>query len=385
MRRLSRDSWLAIGLFLSLVLVTIVAAIAQTKEQETAPPLASFSSAPNGARALWQWLDTLGYSVSDELATTFRPPQDAGVILLLEPTTGVSAKEWETIDAWVEEGGTLVMAGEQRGTLFAVRHYDFEMTYLTTDKAPALTAQTPLLASPPLTGTVNARTRAYLTTDRDDFVTHLAVKAGPVTVSFGLGAGRVILSAAPFPFSNAGLKEEGNPALALNVIASSGQAGVIWFDEWHHGLRPNQATVAGPGDWLRHTPAGRSLLYTAVVIFFALVLQGRRFGRPVPLPKDISRRTPLEHITAIANLSRRAGHRQAVLRYHHQQIKRSLGKRYRLNPTLPDGEYVARLAELNPKLDADALGKLLARMRRGKTNESEMIQLAAEVAAWLKE
>lgn len=384
MRQLSRDSWLAIGLFVILVLVTLVAAIYQAREQEEAPPLSSFSSAPDGARALWLWLEALGYSVSNEVGQTFRLPENAGMVLMLEPLAGITADEWETMDAWVESGGTLVLAGDRFQTTFAVSHYGCALAYLGT-RVPTLTVQTPLLTSPPLTGTVSAQAQAYFATNRDDVVTHLAVESRPVMLSFERGAGRVILSAAPFSFSNAGLKEEGNPQLVLNVITAANQPGVIWFDEWHHGVRSMRAELIGPGDWLRHTPAGRSLLYAATVIFLALVVRGRHFGRPVPLPKDVARRAPLEYITAIANLSRRAGHRLAVLHHYHHRLKRNLGKRYRLNPTLPDGDYVAQLAELNPDFDANALHSLLTRLRQDRVSESEMVQLATEVAAWLKE
>jgi hypothetical protein len=363
MRQISRDSWLAIGLFVTLVLVTIVAAIYQTKEQEEAPPLASFSSAPDGARALWLWLEALGHSVSDEVGETFCLPEDVGMVLMLEPFAGITVEEWETIDAWVESGGTLVLVGDRFPTTFAVRHYDFNLAYLGTE-ASTLTVQTPLLASPPLTGMVSARAQAYFATDRDDFV---------------------ILSTAPFSFSTAGLKKEGNPQLVLNVISAASQPGVIWFDEWHHGARSTRAELIGPGDWLRHTPAGRSLLYAGAVIFLALVIRGRHFGRPVPLPRDVTRRAPLEYITAVANLSRRAGHQSAALRYYRHRLKRTLGKRYRLSPTLPDDKYVAQLAELNPNLDANALHSLLTRLCQDRVSESEMVQLATKVTEWLKE
>jgi hypothetical protein len=382
MKRLSRDSWLAIGLFLVLLLVTIAAAIQQTQE-EVAPSLASFSSAPDGAQALWLWLDELDYSVSDEVFVTFHPPEETSLILMLEPFAGITPNEWQTIDNWVEDGGTLVLAGDGFGAALAARHYQFNLAYLENPTA-TLTTQTPLFASPPASP-ANAHSRAYFETIRNDFVTHLAIGAKPVMLSFEREAGRVILSTAPFPFSNAGLKEEGNPSLVLNVISAADRPGVIWFDEWHHGRRSHRAEVVGPGDWLRYTPAGRSFLYVAAVIFVALVLRGRRFGRPIPLPKETARRAPLEYITAIANLGRRVGHRSAVLRQYHHWLKRGLGQRYRLNPTLPDDEYVTQLVQFKPNLDASALRTLLARLRRGKVSESEMLQLAAEVAKWLKE
>ena len=397
MKKLSRDSWLAIGLLVVLASVTVLAGISQAKEQKRAPPLASFSSSPNGAKALWLWLDELGYSVSNEVDTEFRPSKDISVLLVLEPLIEISTAEWQTIDAWVEDGGTLVLVGDYWPTSRALRHYDFALgipsfhrTYSELEVTP-LTAQTPLLASPPLTFPVRAKLQAHLSyhpedkTQVRDFVAHLTDNDGLVMVSFEEGDGRVILCTAPFVFSNAGLKEEGNPALVLNVVLATNREGVILFDEWHHGLQPKSSQVVGPADWLRYTPAGRSLLYVALVTFVALVLHGRHFGRPVPLPKEIARRAPLEYITAIANLKRQAGHRTAVMRYYHHQLKRKLGKRYRLDPTLPDDEYMARLAELNPVLDADALRSLLRRLRQDEVSESGMVQLATEVAEWLKE
>jgi hypothetical protein len=394
--RPSRETWLAIGLLALLVIVTVAAAISQARQGEgRMPPLASFSPAPDGTRALRLWLEEIGYTVSDDVGETFAPPQDTDVMLILEPTSPITEQEWKTIDTWVERGGTLVLVGE--GNWYwsfiapAIHHYGPWLDYLTGSNPITLTAQTPLLASPPLVSTVNARPKAYLQPEDRDFVTHLAVGSQPVLISFAQGDGRVIICTAPFPFTNAGLKEEGNPELALNVVTTARRSGAsggkpaIWFDEWHHGVRPKSATAAGPEDWLRYTPSGHAMLYTVAVIFLALALGGRRFGRPVPLPKRTIRRTPLEYVTAIANLSRRAGHRRAVLHYHYQRLKRDLGRRYRLSPALPDGEYVARLVEFNPDIDAEALRSLLARLRKKKANESEMVQLAAEVAAWLKE
>jgi hypothetical protein len=197
----------------------------------------------------------------------------------------------------------------------------------------------------------------------------------------------VVLSTLTYPFSNAGLKEEGNPAFVLNVVALTGQpGGRIWFDEWHHGLRETAvAEISGPGQWLRQTAAGRSLLYTTLVLFLALALAGWRFGRPVPLPQERQRRAPLEHVTAVANLKRRAGHRQATLATYHRQLKRALGQRYGLSPTMPDETYVAALAQYRPELDQEALLWLLRRLHEPKIGEAEMVRLVKAVDEWIED
>ncbi|MCP4427979.1 MAG: DUF4350 domain-containing protein [Chloroflexi bacterium] len=381
--KLSRDSWLAIGLIAAFTVIGTLAAIQQTQEQAP-PPLASFSVEPNGAKALSLWLAELKYAVDETTLDAFALSSDWDVIFMLEPYPGVVDEQWEALDGWIDAGGTLILAGDSVGTFMAAKHYGFELAFLG-ERVMTTMLQTPLFSSPPLTGPAQIDARAFWKTDRSDFVTHAAAAAQPVIVSWEQGDGRVILSAVPYPFTNAGLKEDGNPELILNMVAS-GDGGAIWFDEWHHGVRANtvQTNVTGPVNWLRYTAAGRSIVLGAVIIFLALVLNGRRFGRPLPLPKNKMRRAPIEHIAAIANLNRRAGHRTAVLQKYRHWLKRDLGRRYRLNPTLPDDEYVRQIAAYNPNLDKAALRRLLADLNQSEVGESRMVELAAEVAKWLK-
>ena len=385
MRRISRDTWLALGVVVLLLASTIAAAVQQARAQirQSAPPLSSFSTAPEGTAALWSWLDELGYTVSNEVDVGFAIPAGTRLVWLLEPTREITADDWMVLEHWVQQGGTLVLAGEGWTTAFALRHFDLGRSYLD-DRVVELTVQTPLLAAPAAPTPPTARAIAYLRSSRADSIVLLAVDAGPVMVAFPQGAGWMVVSAATFPFSNAGLKEPGNRELVLNLIGMAGRSGGVWFDEWHHGLRGRQQEVTGPEEWLRYTTAGNALLLGAGIVFLALLLRGRRFGRPVPLARSLVRRAPLEYINAIANLTRRAGHRTAVLQRYHLWLKRELGKRYHLDPTVPDEEYVTRLAAYDPDLDAVALRSLLARLARGRANEGEAVQWVAEVNAWLR-
>jgi hypothetical protein len=407
------DFWLAVGLFLLLLIVTGLAAVRQAQE-ELSPPLSSLSSAPDGARALRLWLGELGYAVDDKPLERFVPPPQATLIFMLEPFAGIKEEEWAALDDWVEAGGVLILAGNRLGSLAAMRHYDLGLSFLS---AETLTAPTPLLALPPLPPEVAVSTTAVLRSNRNDFVVHLATGARPVLISFEQGKGRVFVSATIEPFSNAGLKQGDNAIVALNLISaaagaqqagnasgnssgnasgnSSGNASgnaadnaagnAVWFNEWHHGLRARHTVAGGPGNWLRRTPAGQALLYTAAVVFLALLLRGRRFGRPLLVAQESGRRAPLEYITAIANMKRRAGHRTAALAHYHHHLKRSLGQRYRLSPALPDAAFVSQLARYNPALDAAALLDLLSRLGRPGVGEGEMVELAAEASKWIRE
>ena len=378
--RLSRDSWLAIGLVILLSVITVAAAYQQNKTQTI--PYLSTSTAPNGALALKLWLAELGYQPLEESPTVFEPPQNVKLILILEPLLLVSEREWDQLDEWIERGGTLILAGDGLPAAYAFDHFDFSMKYLD-EPSDSLSAAAPLLLSPPQSDPAPVASNLYLASTRTDFVPLLTVDGHPIIVSFEQGEGRVILSTTAYPFSNRGLKEEATATLALNLIALSAQKGRAWLDDWHHGIQTT--AIVGPGQWLRRTSAGHALLFVAGVIFFALILQGRAFGRPIPLQNEIKRRGPLEHVTAVANLNRKAGHRADVLHQYHSWVKRHLGGRYRLDPSLPDEEYVTQLAKYNPALEKEKLLHLLQRLNQKNVSEAEMVKLAEEASKLISE
>lgn len=379
MKKLSRDAKLLIVILTLLVVITVLAAVWQKREQRY-PNLSSLSSTPSGALALKMWVKELQYTVDEQVLAGFLPPKDASILFMLEPLFP-NESEMHILDDWVEEGGTLIAAGNQYGMYLVLDHYHFALDY-PTEQSGLPVNETPLLNSPAALDLKNINASVILTSERDDYVVLVAYRGQPVLVSFELGKGRVILSTVTEPFSNAGLKEAGNPEFVLNVLALAQAKGAVWFDEWHHGVRSG-ATVLGPSDFLRKTSVGRSLLFVTFAIVIVLFIQGRGFGRPVPLPQEIKRRGALEHVTGIANLSRRAAHRSAVMSQYHQQIKRKLGQRYRLDPGMEDKEYVDRLAGYNPALEKDELLNLLKRLKRKNISETEMVHLAAEAARWI--
>lgn len=377
MRRLSRDAWLALLLFLLLTVFTAVSVIQQAQASLQDPPLASFSTQPQGSQALWRYLETQQLKLTDSVGTAFGVPNGIDLALVLEPTVAFTPGEWELLHNWVEEGGTLLLAGTGTATIELAEQLNVRFGLAPSSEA-AVFNQTPLLQAP-LLNTLAAESSFFLRPERDDFVTLLANQTGnPTAIAFAEGNGRVILTTVTKPFSNEGLQTAGNPELVMNLLNAAPDVRGIWFNEWHHGIRPEADSALTSSNWLQRTPVGRALLLVLAIIFTGLVLRGRRFGRPVPLRKDVVRRAPLEYITGIANLSRRAGHRTAVLQHYHDRLKRDLGARYRLNPSLPDEEFINQLASYQPNLDTDALRQTLRRLSQTNVSESEMVQIVRE-------
>lgn len=379
MKPLSRDAKLGLGIMAALLIIITFAATQQQAEQ-VYPKLSTISSAPDGALALKLWVQELDYPVNEQVLESFSPPEAATILFALEPSFLTDA-ELESMDQWVENGGTLIAIGEQYGVYSLIDHYGFSFEFLPeNDASPA--AETPLLTSPVLGDLTNAKARVALATERDDYVVLMAHKGKPILVSFEQGKGRIILGTLPDVFTNAGLKQAGNPELVLNILALAQTKGAVWFDEWHHDVQGG-AQILGPDQFLRRTPLGHALLFALLAIFITLFLQGRGFGRPVPLPQEIKRRGAWEHVTGIANLSRRAAHRSAVMLYYHGQIKRKLGQRYRLDPGMDDELYVHTLAGYHLTFNKDELLNLLKRLKRRNVSETEMVQLAVESAKWI--
>jgi len=378
--KLSRDTWLAIGILLVLVLVTSVAALQGTDESEL--PYLSTSSAPSGTRAMSLWLNDLGYQTADAFSLSFAPDSDVDIIFIIQPIYPITPNEWKLLDQWVLQGGTLILAGTNPVTNEALNHFEFYFSYLP-QQANEISPALPILRSPVIESKIDLVSNIGIASNRTDYTPLITAKGMPIMLTFQQGVGRVILSSAPKAFTNVELKNEPTATLVLNLLAVAGEKGTVLFDEWHRGFRSEG--VVGLSQWLQQTSGGHAILFTVFAIFIALIAQGRQFGRPIPLKHELKRRGPMEHVTAIANLNRKAGHIKEVARQYHNRLKRHFGQRYRLDPSMSDEEYVEALAGYNSDVDKEKLLRLLKRLTHPDVNEAELLNLSAEAAQWMSD
>ena len=167
MKKLSRDAKLALWILLILAVFSALAAMQQQSKPQY-PKLSSLSSGPDGALALKLWIQSLHYPVDEQLLTSFNPPRDSAILLMLEPAFPTNA-ELKSMNQWVENGGTLIAIGDQYGMYDLAGYYDFAFEYLVDNNVPP-NAETPLLDSPAVLDLKNLKVQVALGSAHSDYV-----------------------------------------------------------------------------------------------------------------------------------------------------------------------------------------------------------------------
>ena len=389
----NRDLLLVLLLFAALIgFIAFLGARQLQDSEQQGTPYSSYAAHGDGTLALHRWLEALGYTVRREESAPLAPSTATSVLLILPSQEPITKQEAQRVLAWVERGGTLILATTHRLASFGDADTSEALTELLdvnviqSDFAGRATWQQPLLsdlrtpidvyasaAIEPATGQVS-----YLTPE-GDATNGKATQS--ILVSFQRGAGRVFVTTAPYLFTNASLGSEPNAASVRGLFrhVSPSTAQEIVFDESHRAMLGGE----DGGNWmslLYETPWGQGLLFALLLSFVYLVLGGKRFGRPLPLPTEVWRRNPSEYALSMAGLYQRAGKRRMALQHYRRQLKRRLAKPFGLNADLPDTDFVEvlRQAEDVQTFNATALLKLLHQLdiATDATSESQFVALA---------
>ena len=125
-----------------------------------------------------------------------------------------------------------------------------------------------------------------------------------------LGEGRVIVFADVAPLANGAASEDPLAVLAVRAaLAFTSEADTVFFDEFHQGITGHGSRAAVLADFFLGSPGGRTLTHIVLIWFAYLACKGLRFGVPTTAvaPSDRERRSPLEHVSALGDLYRKAG------------------------------------------------------------------------------
>jgi hypothetical protein len=281
-----------------------------------APGGSTFSSAPEGLRVFYAYLDEIGVERSalqrfDEL------PQSGTIVFAAAspPARDITRAEIARIESWVENGGRLVLAGPYAGELVGDR-FAARRTGGTEEPAPlrpllpsAYTAQVRL---------VDAGEDRMLTSS-PAWATHLKDLTGQALVTRSVGRGEVVWLAGVHPLSNGGIGAADNARLATALVVG---AGPVYFDEYHHGF------VDGGGVWERLGSGGRAAAILALLAIASLLWAASRRIGPVIAPAEVKTARRGGYIASLAGLYRSAGAHRSALDSLADGLRSSLIRRY---------------------------------------------------------
>ncbi len=396
-----RREWI-LAAALAIVALLVVVASAPEDRQIGDPRPSTFLSTDDGAKALYLMLEELDLPVERGLSRWSGNGPDASALALIAPTIPPSPEELDALTTWIEAGGILVY-GARRGdpTLDALG-----LAPLLSAKAPRRTmgtaagapgAQIADTTSSPTDAATDfdesggyapatARAEAHRWTEGVDVVHGfhdvfsdsaeafvagnavplLRLSDGRITaVIVPRGSGTVIAFSDVAPLRNHALRTSGAALLLARIVAEATADGEpLVFDEVHHGFRGDGHAAAGTLRFLRERPAGHATLQLLAVALILLIAAGWRFGAPLP-PTPAERRSPLEHVDALAELYRQADARETTRRLLLAQLARRLGKRMPLDAD--DDTIDPILAGL--RADPATIEAIHAEWRRGRRTD----------------
>jgi hypothetical protein len=388
--------------FPALALVVLLTVLLTPRDRERAgdPRLTTHSAAPQGARALHETLHRLGWRV-DRRATPIDAELEAtATYAVLDPPIDLGGRETRRLLDAVRQGAGLIFvakrgtalsdslalrasvdggvlrseptvpcpaggAGSERGAINWVdgRVHSYWLTPPEGLPAGAITFATVTLPDVTPDRDVTSDSGALASTRR---------LTAPAAVGFPFGRGRVVAVADPDLLRNDVLRvcrwDAGATAVRMFAWLAEAEGATrsgarhVVFDEYHQGFGAHADPLGAVRRALTDTPPGRVLLQGIAATLILLLALG---GRPLP-PRPrarVERRSPLEHVGALAQAYQRVGAtRLATRRLVHGLKRRHAGAAARAD----DEELLRQIAARHPELAPD-VARLLDGTRRPLT------------------
>ena len=330
-----------------------------------------FDQTSGGASDLRALVEALGARTVILQGERFAPRESgASVVFLLGATEFVDEEDVTAARAFLQNGGTLVVAtdaGFAETALLRAFGADLSGRALSTEYDT-----TSVLAAPARANRIVLDRGATLNLgDRWSPVARVGEQT--IAAMTREGRGTVVLVSSLAPFVNALLGEGDNSRFALSLAASGFGAGhSVGFDEYHHGAHPSPELLAV----LERTWLGRALLVVAGIVFVYLLWSGRRFGPPLPADPRPPR-SSLDYVRGFAGLVRRSGRDEIARDRLRRDLRVGLAARYGLDPTTGFDRVLATADANEPTVAAEARAIDAALTRR--LRDAELLRTVARI------
>ena len=211
-------------------------------------------------------------------------------------------------------------------------------------------------------------------------VAHVADVGGALVVDYAHGAGRVLLLSDPYMFANGGILLKDNLPLAINMLGGPQTSALIAFDEYHQGRGISRNAFASYFAGTAVLPIAGQLVLLVLVVLWT---NGRRFGRPLPLP-HVDRRSSLEFVASMAELQERSRAFDLAIENIYTRLRRVLARHSGVDYNSSRSEIAERIAERST-IDRNELETLMRQCEEAINGESITARQSISLVKRLRE
>ncbi|HYK82344.1 MAG TPA: DUF4350 domain-containing protein [Gemmatimonadales bacterium] len=349
-----RPELTALVLFGLVVAGAVVAGLRSNHRGREGEPPSTFFAGPDGSKAIYDVLVRLGRPAERRRTPLYDLTQGrrAAPALLVEadPPDELTAAELEQVVRYVQGGGAVLAVGAAGGITrcagwavqgpgpYATESLPVQQPGPGLELPPARAVLRPF-DSLPDSGSLTQRLRRELNRESSCGALGQAVvdtllrteQGKPVVVRLrARGGGRLTLVADDGYVRNRVWRTTDVPYFVLPLLTPPRPGRVTW-DEYHQGFGRSGSLVGALLAWLTTAPAGWAVLQLLAVSLVALAVAAVRFGPPRAVVER-RRRSPLEHLEALAAGLEGAGGVDTAVALTVAGLRRRLGRAAALAP-----------------------------------------------------
>jgi len=342
--------------FTAIGVLTLLAILALPQEDfgEDFQSLTTRSYDGSGARGVFEVADRLGWRVERRETPLAAPLDSNAVYVVLAPPNPLTTAEVSALLHAVRRGAGLFVVPQNRTPLAD------SLRIRRSDTPRMLVVRSRQLARDSVAFDRN-RLAAWanyslglpkpIPADTTSFLTGLYFTRVPIAAGFSLGRGRVVALADGRLIRNRSLRGElmGVEVMRMFGWVTPSAGAPMVFAEYHHGFGTH-ANVSGLiAEALLESAAGRTALQIIAAALILLLALGPRPIAPVA-PKRLERRSPLEHVGALARAYEQVG----ATRLAAQRMVRGLRRRHPFGgASFTDGNYLGAIKLRHPETSQD--------------------------------
>ena len=303
------------------------------------------------------------------------------VLFLQNLNKSPTETEIEDIQKFVNKGGTLVVAGEDRVLNQLFSAFGLELQELTRRLEFSYRIPDEPLFPQHLVDEIRTRADFAIETSAPGVAILYGTEDDAVVVTLRDGEGRAFFIASDYMFGGSGLRHSGNAMFLYNLTSTfprNARIGLAVRRYYTLETKPPNPFTA----LLFRTSGGLGALYICLTVFVFLILRGRRFGKPLDV-QEKNRRLSSEYVHAMTALYQKGNTRMEILRHIREKFRYDLGMRWRVSPTLNTDAFLEELTQRGAIDDDEQLSELVMDLESfSNISEAQLLDIAQRVEAY---